>query len=109
MPKPSPNHLLGNPLIRVCRGNLRLPFRLQNETVLSRPFMTWGLLAVKRADGVIASGWSRAVGWFGTSNGRKSCVRVYSDEENCSRASKPSFKVFDTLGNRKNRNKARGM
>ncbi len=99
-------HLLRNPLNQSLPRKFKIAFSgCQHDCALT-PIHDIGLLAVKRADGVIGFRMV-AGGGLGSTPRVAQLLREFTPMEELIPSIEAVIKVFDTLGNRKNRNKAR--
>jgi sulfite reductase (ferredoxin) len=99
-------HLLRNPLNQSLPRKFKIAFSGCKHDCALTPIHDIGLLAVKRADGVIGF---RMVtgGGLGSAPRVAQLLREFTPMEELIPSIEAVIKVFDTLGNRKNRNKAR--
>ncbi len=99
-------HLLRNPLNQSLPRKFKIAFSGCAHDCALTPIHDIGLLAVKRADGVIGF---RLVagGGLGSTPRIAQLLRDFTPMEELIPSIEAVIKVFDTLGNRKNRNKAR--
>lgn len=99
-------HLLRNPLNQSLPRKFKIAFSgCQHDCALT-PIHDIGLLAVKKADGTI--GFRMVVGGgLGAAPRIAQLLREFTPMEELIPSIEAVIKVFDTLGNRKNRNKAR--
>lgn len=99
-------HLLRNPLNQSLPRKFKIAFSgCQHDCALT-PIHDIGLLAVKRADGVL--GFRMVVGGgLGSAPRIAQLLREFTPMDELIPSIEAVIKVFDTLGNRKNRNKAR--
>lgn len=99
-------HLLRNPLNQSLPRKFKIAFSGCAHDCALTPIHDIGLLAVKRADGVI--GFRMVVGGgLGSAPRVAQLLREFTPMEELIPSIEAVIKVFDTLGNRKNRNKAR--
>jgi len=99
-------HLLRNPLNQSLPRKFKIAFSGCAHDCALTPIHDIGLLAVKRADGVI--GFRMVVGGgLGSTPRIAQLLREFTPMEELIPSIEAVIKVFDTLGNRKNRNKAR--
>lgn len=99
-------HLLRNPLNQSLPRKFKIAFSGCKQDCALTPIHDIGLLAVKRADGVI--GFRMVVGGgLGSTPRMAQLLREFTPMEELIPSIEAVIKVFDTLGNRKNRNKAR--
>lgn len=99
-------HLLRNPLNQSLPRKFKIAFSGCKQDCALTPIHDIGLLAVKRADGVI--GFRMVVGGgLGSTPRIAQLLREFTPMEELIPSIEAVIKVFDTLGNRKNRNKAR--
>ena len=99
-------HLLRNPLNQSLPRKFKIAFSGCAHDCALTPIHDIGLLAVKRADGVI--GFRMVVGGgLGSTPRVAQLLRDFTPMEELIPSVEAVIKVFDTLGNRKNRNKAR--
>jgi len=99
-------HLLRNPLNQSLPRKFKIAFSgCQHDCALT-PIHDVGLLAVKRADGAIGFRMV-AGGGLGSAPRIAQLLREFTPIDELIPSIEAVIKVFDTLGNRKNRNKAR--
>lgn len=99
-------HLLRNPLNQSLPRKFKIAFSGCARDCALTPIHDIGLLAVKRADGEI--GFRMVVGGgLGSAPRIAQLLREFTPMEELIPSIEAVIKVFDTLGNRKNRNKAR--
>ena len=99
-------HLLRNPLNQSMPRKFKIAFSGCAHDCALTPIHDIGLLAVKRADGVI--GFRMVVGGgLGSAPRVAQLLREFTPMDELIPSIEAVIKVFDTLGNRKNRNKAR--
>lgn len=99
-------HLLRNPLNQSLPRKFKIAFSGCAHDCALTPIHDIGLLAVKQADGVI--GFRMVVGGgLGSAPRVAQLLREFTPMEELIPSIEAVIKVFDTLGNRKNRNKAR--
>lgn len=99
-------HLLRNPLNQSLPRKFKIAFSGCAHDCALTPIHDIGLLAVKRADGAI--GFRMVVGGgLGSAPRIAQLLRDFTPMEELIPSIEAVIKVFDTLGNRKNRNKAR--
>jgi len=99
-------HLLRNPLNQSLPRKFKIAFSgCQHDCALT-PIHDIGLLAVKRVDGVVGFRMV-AGGGLGSTPRVAQLLRDFTPMEELIPSIEAVIKVFDTLGNRKNRNKAR--
>ena len=99
-------HLLRNPLNQSMPRKFKIAFSGCAHDCALTPIHDIGLLAVKRADGAI--GFRMVVGGgLGSAPRVAQLLREFTPMEELIPSIEAVIKVFDTLGNRKNRNKAR--
>ncbi|NGZ10153.1 MAG: HEPN domain-containing protein [Nitrospira sp. LK70] len=99
-------HLLRNPLNQSLPRKFKIAFSGCARDCALTPIHDIGLLAVKQADGVI--GFRMVVGGgLGSTPRIAQLLREFTPMEELIPSIEAVIKVFDTLGNRKNRNKAR--
>ncbi len=99
-------HLLRNPLNQSLPRKFKIAFSGCRHDCALTPIHDIGLLAAKRADGAI--GFRMAVGGgLGSAPRIAQVLREFTPMEELIPTIEAVIKVFDTLGNRKNRNKAR--
>ncbi|OQW35186.1 MAG: hypothetical protein A4E19_16565 [Nitrospira sp. SG-bin1] len=99
-------HLLRNPLNQSLPRKFKIAFSGCKHDCALTPIHDIGLLAVKRADGVIGFRMV-AGGGLGSAPRVAQLLREFTPMEELIPSIEAVIKVFDTLGNRKNRNKAR--
>ncbi|MBH0208386.1 MAG: HEPN domain-containing protein [Nitrospira sp.] len=99
-------HLLRNPLNQSLPRKFKIAFSGCAHDCALTPIHDIGLLAVKRADGVIGFRMV-AGGGLGSTPRIAQLLREFTPMEELIPRIQAVIKVFDTLGNRKNRNKAR--
>lgn len=99
-------HLLRNPLNQSLPRKFKIAFSGCAHDCALTPIHDIGLLAVKRADGVIGFRMV-AGGGLGSTPRIAQLLRDFTPMEELIPSIEAVIKVFDTLGNRKNRNKAR--
>ncbi|MDI3465079.1 MAG: Ferredoxin--sulfite reductase [Nitrospira sp.] len=99
-------HLLRNPLNQSLPRKFKIAFSGCKHDCALTPIHDIGLLAVKRADGEI--GFRMVVGGgLGSAPRIAQLLRDFTPMDELIPSIEAAIKVFDTLGNRKNRNKAR--
>ncbi|WP_447600022.1 sulfurtransferase TusA family protein [Nitrospira sp. Nam80] len=99
-------HLLRNPLNQSMPRKFKIAFSGCRQDCALTPIHDIGLLAVKREDGVI--GFRMVVGGgLGSAPRIAQVLREFTPMEELIPSIEAVIKVFDTLGNRKNRHKAR--
>ena len=99
-------HLLRNPLNQSLPRKFKIAFSGCRHDCALTPIHDIGLLAAKRADGAI--GFRMAVGGgLGSTPRIAQVLRDFVPMDELIPSIEAVIKVFDTLGNRKNRNKAR--
>jgi sulfite reductase (ferredoxin) len=99
-------HLLRNPLNQSLPRKFKIAFSGCSHDCALTPIHDIGLLAVKREDGMI--GFRMAVGGgLGSTPRIAQVLREFVPMDELIPTIEAVIKVFDTLGNRKNRNKAR--
>lgn len=99
-------HLLRNPLNQSLPRKFKIAFSGCKHDCALTPIHDIGLLAVKRADGAI--GFRMVVGGgLGSAPRIAQLLREFTPMDELIPSIEAVIKVFDTLGNRKNRNKAR--
>ncbi len=99
-------HLLRNPLNQSLPRKFKIAFSGCRRDCALTPIHDVGLLAVKREDGTI--GFRMVVGGgLGSAPRIAQVLREFTPMEELIPSIEAIIKVFDTLGNRKNRNKAR--
>jgi sulfite reductase (ferredoxin) len=99
-------HLLRNPLNQSLPRKFKIAFSGCRHDCALTPIHDIGLLAVKRHDGTI--GFRMAVGGgLGSTPRIAQVLREFAPMDELIPSIEAVIKVFDTLGNRKNRNKAR--
>jgi sulfite reductase (ferredoxin) len=99
-------HLLRNPLNQSLPRKFKIAFSGCRQDCALTPIHDIGLLAAKRADGAI--GFRMAVGGgLGSAPRIAQVLREFTPMDELIPSIEAVIKVFDTLGNRKNRNKAR--
>ncbi|MDH4086656.1 MAG: sulfurtransferase TusA family protein [Nitrospira sp.] len=99
-------HLLRNPLNQSLPRKFKIAFSGCKHDCALTPIHDIGLLAVKRADGVVGFRMV-AGGGLGSAPRIAQLLREFTPMEELIPSIEAVIKVFDTLGNRKNRNKAR--
>src|ERR1044071_4981174 len=99
-------HLLRNPLNQSLPRKFKIAFSGCKQDCALTPIHDIGLLAVKRADGAIGFRMV-AGGGLGSAPRVAQLLREFTPMEELIPSIEAVIKVFDTLGNRKNRNKAR--
>ncbi len=99
-------HLLRNPLNQSLPRKFKIAFSGCAHDCALTPIHDIGLLAVKRADGAIGFRMV-AGGGLGSAPRVAQLLREFTPMEELIPSIEAVIKVFDTLGNRKNRNKAR--
>ncbi len=99
-------HLLRNPLNQSLPRKFKIAFSGCKHDCALTPIHDIGLLAVKRVDGVIGFRMV-AGGGLGSAPRIAQLLREFTPIEELIPSIEAVIKVFDTLGNRKNRNKAR--
>lgn len=99
-------HLLRNPLNQSLPRKFKIAFSGCAHDCALTPIHDIGLLAVKRADGEIGFRMV-AGGGLGSTPRIAQLLREFTPMEELIPSIEAVIKVFDTLGNRKNRNKAR--
>ncbi len=99
-------HLLRNPLNQSLPRKFKIAFSGCKHDCALTPIHDIGLLAVKRADGEIGFRMV-AGGGLGSAPRIAQLLRDFTPMEELIPSIEAVIKVFDTLGNRKNRNKAR--
>jgi sulfite reductase (ferredoxin) len=99
-------HLLRNPLNQSLPRKFKIAFSGCSHDCALTPIHDIGLLAVKRADGVVGFRMV-AGGGLGSAPRVAQLLREFTPMEELIPSIEAVIKVFDTLGNRKNRNKAR--
>ena len=99
-------HLLRNPLNQSLPRKFKIAFSGCKHDCALTPIHDIGLLAVKRADGVVGFRMV-AGGGLGSAPRVAQLLREFTPMEELIPSIEAVIKVFDTLGNRKNRNKAR--
>jgi sulfite reductase (ferredoxin) len=99
-------HLLRNPLNQSMPRKFKIAFSGCAHDCALTPIHDIGLLAVKRADGAIGFRMV-AGGGLGSAPRVAQLLREFTPMEELIPSIEAVIKVFDTLGNRKNRNKAR--
>lgn len=99
-------HLLRNPLNQSLPRKFKIAFSGCKHDCALTPIHDIGLLAVKRSDGVIGFRMV-AGGGLGSAPRVAQLLREFTPMEELIPSIEAVIKVFDTLGNRKNRNKAR--
>lgn len=99
-------HLLRNPLNQSLPRKFKIAFSGCTQDCALTPIHDIGLLAVKRADGEIGFRMV-AGGGLGSAPRIAQLLREFTPMEELIPSIEAVIKVFDTLGNRKNRNKAR--
>lgn len=99
-------HLLRNPLNQSMPRKFKIAFSGCSQDCALTPIHDIGLLARKREDGVI--GFRMVVGGgLGSAPRMAQVLREFTPMEELIPSIEAVIKVFDTLGNRKNRHKAR--
>lgn len=99
-------HLLRNPLNQSLPRKFKIAFSGCNRDCALTPIHDIGLLAARREDGVI--GFRMVVGGgLGSAPRIAQVLREFTPMEELIPSIEAVIKVFDALGNRKNRNKAR--
>src|SRR5512147_1197895 len=99
-------HLLRNPLNQSLPRKFKIAFSGCSHDCALTPIHDIGLLAAKREDGTI--GFRMCVGGgLGSAPRIAQLLREFTPMEELIPSIEAVIKVFDTLGNRKNRNKAR--
>ena len=99
-------HLLRNPLNQSMPRKFKIAFSGCRQDCALTPIHDIGLLALKREDGVI--GFRMVVGGgLGSAPRIAQVLREFTPMEELIPSIEAVIKVFDTLGNRKNRHKAR--
>lgn len=99
-------HLLRNPLNQSLPRKFKIAFSGCKHDCALTPIHDIGLLAVKKVDGTI--GFRMAVGGgLGSAPRIAQALREFTPLDELIPSIEAVIKVFDTLGNRKNRNKAR--
>ncbi|TKB63814.1 MAG: HEPN domain-containing protein [Nitrospira sp.] len=99
-------HLLRNPLNQSLPRKFKIALSGCKHDCALTPIHDIGLLAVKRADGVVGFRMV-AGGGLGSAPRIAQLLREFTPMEELIPSIEAVIKVFDTLGNRKNRNKAR--
>src|SRR5262245_28755228 len=99
-------HLLRNPLNQSLPRKFKIAFSGCKQDCALTPIHDIGLLAVKREDGVIGFRMV-AGGGLGSAPRIAQVLREFTPMNELIPSVEAVIKVFDTLGNRKNRNKAR--
>jgi sulfite reductase (ferredoxin) len=99
-------HLLRNPLNQSLPRKFKIAFSGCAHDCALTPIHDVGLLAVKRADGAIGFRMV-AGGGLGSAPRVAQLLRQFTPMDELIPSIEAVIKVFDTLGNRKNRNKAR--
>jgi sulfite reductase (ferredoxin) len=99
-------HLLRNPLNQSLPRKFKIAFSGCRHDCALTPIHDIGLLAVKAADGTIGFRMV-AGGGLGSAPRIAQVLREFTPMEELIPSIEAVIKVFDTLGNRKNRNKAR--
>ncbi|SLM47632.1 putative Sulfite reductase, contains SirA-like domain (Modular protein) [Nitrospira japonica] len=99
-------HLLRNPLNQSLPRKFKIAFSGCKHDCALTPIHDIGLLAVKREDGVIGFRMV-AGGGLGSAPRIAQVLREFTPMNELIPSVEAVIKVFDTLGNRKNRNKAR--
>ena len=99
-------HLLRNPLNQSLPRKFKIAFSGCAHDCALTPIHDIGLLAVKRADGAIGFRMV-AGGGLGSAPRMAQLLREFTPMDELIPSIEAVIKVFDTLGNRKNRNKAR--
>lgn len=99
-------HLLRNPLNQSLPRKFKIALSGCKQDCALTPIHDVGLLAAKRADGVIGFRMV-AGGGLGSAPRIAQVLREFTPMEELLPSIEAVIKVFDTLGNRKNRNKAR--
>lgn len=99
-------HLLRNPLNQSMPRKFKIALSGCRQDCALTPIHDIGLLAAKRADGTL--GFRMVVGGgLGSTPRMAQVLREFTPMEELLPSIEAVIKVFDTLGNRKNRNKAR--
>jgi sulfite reductase (ferredoxin) len=99
-------HLLRNPLNQSLPRKFKIAFSGCAHDCALTPIHDIGLLAAKRADGVVGFRMV-AGGGLGSAPRVAQLLREFTPMDELIPSIEAVIKVFDTLGNRKNRNKAR--
>ncbi len=99
-------HLLRNPLNQSLPRKFKIALSGCRQDCALTPIHDVGLLAAKRADGTIGFRMV-AGGGLGSAPRMAQVLREFTPMEELLPSIEAVIKVFDTLGNRKNRNKAR--
>lgn len=99
-------HLLRNPLNQSLPRKFKIAFSGCKQDCALTPIHDIGLLAVKRADGAIGFRMV-AGGGLGSAPRLAQVLREFTPMEELIPSVEAVIRVFDTLGNRKNRTKAR--
>lgn len=99
-------HLLRNPLNQSLPRKFKIALSGCKQDCALTPIHDVGLLAAKRADGTIGFRMV-AGGGLGSAPRMAQVLREFTPMEELLPSIEAVIKVFDTLGNRKNRNKAR--
>jgi sulfite reductase (ferredoxin) len=99
-------HLLRNPLNQSLPRKFKIAFSGCRQDCALTPIHDIGLLAAKRADGTIGFRMI-AGGGLGSAPRIAQVLREFTPMDELIPSIEAVIKVFDTLGNRKNRNKAR--
>ncbi|ULA65673.1 MAG: Putative Sulfite reductase, contains SirA-like domain (Modular protein) [Nitrospira sp.] len=99
-------HLLRNPLNQSLPRKFKIALSGCKQDCALTPIHDIGLLAAKRADGTIGFRMV-AGGGLGSAPRMAQVLREFTPMEELLPSIEAVIKVFDTLGNRKNRNKAR--
>jgi sulfite reductase (ferredoxin) len=99
-------HLLRNPLNQSLPRKFKIAFSGCKQDCALTPIHDIGLLAAKRADGTIGFRMV-AGGGLGSTPRIAQLLREFTPIDELIPSIEAVIKVFDTLGNRKNRNKAR--
>jgi sulfite reductase (ferredoxin) len=99
-------HLLRNPLNQSLPRKFKIALSGCRQDCALTPIHDIGLLAAKRADGTIGFRMV-AGGGLGSTPRMAQVLREFTPMEELLPSIEAVIKVFDTLGNRKNRNKAR--
>ncbi len=99
-------HLLRNPLNQSLPRKFKIALSGCRQDCALTPIHDIGLLAVKRGDGVIGFRMV-AGGGLGSTPRMAQVLREFTPMDELLPSIEAVIKVFDTLGNRKNRNKAR--
>ena len=99
-------HLLRNPLNQSLPRKFKIAFSGCKQDCALTPIHDIGLLAAKRADGAIGFRMV-AGGGLGSAPRLAQVLREFTPMDELIPSVEAVIRVFDTLGNRKNRNKAR--